>query len=131
MLRKLRADSQKPNPELSGHNGKTILLVDDSRELLYLNERILRPQGYTILSAGTLREAGRVLEEVTPDVIVLDIDLPDGSGLAFCRERCSRADIPVVFLTAHSDAQTAKEGWRQEALHFSQSPMMWKSYSAL
>lgn len=85
MLRKLRADSQKPNPELSGHNGKTILLVDDSRELLYLNERILRPQGYTILSAGTLREAGRVLEEVTPDVIVLDIDLPDGSGLAFCR----------------------------------------------
>lgn len=48
--------------------------MDDSRELLYLNERILRPQGYTILSAGTLREAGRVLEEVTPDVIVLDID---------------------------------------------------------
>ena len=122
MLRKLRADRQKPNPELSGHNGKTILLVDDSRELLYLNERILRPQGYTILSAGTLREAGRVLEEVTPDVIVLDIDLPDGSGLAFCRERCSRADIPVVFLTAHSDAQTAKEGMEAGGFAFLTKP---------
>lgn len=122
MLRRLRADRQKPNPELSGHNGKIILLVDDSRELLYLNERILRPQGYTILSAGTLREAGKVLEEVTPDVIVLDIDLPDGSGLAFCRERCSRADIPVVFLTAHSDAQTAKEGMEAGGFAFLTKP---------
>ena len=40
----------------------------------------------------------------------MDIDLSDGNGLCFCRELRSRADIPVVFLTAHSDARTVREG---------------------
>lgn len=85
--------------------GKTILLVDDSLELLKCNERVLRPQGYRIFSAGTLQKARSLLEEAKPDAIVLDIDLPDGNGLDFCREL--HGAIPVVFLTARSDEQAA------------------------
>lgn len=88
--------------------GKTVLLVDDSPELLRLNERVLRPQGYHILSAGTLREAQEKLCETKPEAIVLDIDLPDGNGIEFCK--ALRGEIPVVFLTARSDEQTAREG---------------------
>lgn len=50
-------------------------------------------QGYTILSAGTLREAGKVLKEVAPDVIVLDIELPDGSGFAFLTKPCDVEEL--------------------------------------
>lgn len=103
--------SHKKRPKTDAlHTGKTVLLVDDSPQLLRLNERVLRPEGYSILSAGTLWEARTILHKTTPDAIVLDIDLPDGNGLDFCRELRARNEIPVVFLTAHSDAQTVQEG---------------------
>lgn len=90
--------------------GKTVLLVDDSQELLKCNERVLRPEGYTIYSAGTLYETREILSKVKPDVIVMDIDLPDGNGLDFCRKLCERTGIPVVFLTAHSEVQMKAGG---------------------
>lgn len=110
-LRDARDARQKPKPTVPPrHAGKTILLVDDSRELLKCNERVLRPDGYAIRSAGTIHEARKQLEQERPDAIVMDIDLPDGSGLDFCRKLRKDTDIPVVFLTARSDAQTAREG---------------------
>lgn len=99
---------QRPRAE-ARHTGKTILLVDDSPELLRINERVLRPEGYSLLSAGTLQEARTILDKTKPDAIVMDIDLPDGSGLDFCRTLRTKAAIPVVFLTARSDARTVRE----------------------
>lgn len=110
-LRDARETRQNLRPVVPPrHAGKTVLLVDDSPELLKCNERVLRPEGYTIRSVGTLHEAGKLLAQERPDVIVMDIDLPDGSGLDFCRKLRKDMDIPVVFLTARSDAQTAQEG---------------------
>lgn len=109
-LRETRAAPPKRKTASPLFEGKVVLLIDDSPELLRLNERVLRPNGYTILNAGTLIEAEILLKSERPDAIVLDIDLPDGSGLDFCRKLQSRADIPVIFLTAHSDARTAREG---------------------
>lgn len=110
-LRKARETLKRPQtPAIPRYVGKTILLVDDSPELLKCNERILRPDGYTIRTAKTIHEAWLVLEQAEPDTIIMDIDLPDGSGLDFCRGLRSYADIPVVFLTARSDTQTAQEG---------------------
>ncbi len=108
-LREARCAGQKPKDAAPPRNrGKTVLLVDDSPELLRLNKRVLRPEGYAILSAGSLRQARMLLAETRPDAIVLDIDLPDGSGIDFCREL--KGEIPVVFLTARSDEQAAREG---------------------
>lgn len=110
-LREAQAALQKPKTAaVPRYTGKTVLLVDDSRELLKCNERILRPEGYTILSAAALYEAEEVLGHTRPDAIVMDIDLPDGNGIDFCRKLCEHDDIPVIFLTARSDAQTAREG---------------------
>lgn len=113
-LQKLReARTAFPRPEPSAplrYAGKTVLLVDDSQELLRLNERVLRSEGYTIQSARSLREAGKLLEIAQPDAIIMDIDLPDGNGIDFCRKLRRYSDTPVIFLTAHSDAQTAREG---------------------
>lgn len=112
-LSKLRAARAAVSPLKSVPprlTGKTVLLVDDSPELLHLNERVLRPEGYAVLSAGTLHEAEGLLAKTFPDAIVLDIDLPDGDGIDFCRELHKTAAIPVVFLTARSDEQTARDG---------------------
>lgn len=108
-LREARETMKRPNPAaIPRHMGKTVLLVDDSPELLKCNARVLRPQGYRLLCAGTLQKAKELLTDTKPDAIVLDVDLPDGSGLEFCRKL--RGEIPVVFLTARSDEQAAREG---------------------
>ncbi len=102
--------------------GKTILLVDDSPQLLRLNERVLKPQGYDILSARTLREAEGLLIKTIPDAIVLDMDLPDGNGIDFCQKLRSKTEVPVIFLTARSDAQTAQAGLKAGGCAFLTKP---------
>lgn len=111
-LRETRTSRPQSRAGTPRHTGKTVLLVDDSRELLHINKRVLRPEGYDILCAGTLKEAGERIMENTPDAIVMDIDLPDGNGLAFCRDLQKQANIPVVFLTARSDVRSMG-GWEQ------------------
>lgn len=110
-LAKLRL-AQMPRPQPSRparFTGKKLLIVDDSPELLRLNEKVLRPEGYAIRSAACLKQARALLVQERPDAIIMDIDLPDGDGLAFCRELREHADIPVVFLTANADTETARE----------------------
>ena len=63
-----------------------ILLVEDNEQILRGNERMLKRRGYTVAAALTLAEARMSLEEQIPAAIVLDIMLPDGSGLDFLRE---------------------------------------------
>lgn len=122
-LRETAAVRRRPeNASQPRYAGKTVLLVDDSRELLRCNERILRPEGYTIRTAATLQEAGRILGESIPDAIVMDIDLPDGSGLDFCRELCRHKRIPVIFLTAHSDVETVQDGIKAGGCAFLTKP---------
>lgn len=103
-----------------GDAEKTVLLVDDSPELLRLNKRILRTQGYRILSAGTLRAAKELLASATPSVIVMDIDLPDGDGIEFCKEL--QRKIPVVFLTARSDEQAVRKSLQAGGFAFLTKP---------
>lgn len=120
-LQQERCAAQRTKVEaMSVFTGKSVLLIDDSPELLKLNQRVLRPQGYHILTAETLQKARALLAEAEPDAIVLDIDLPDGSGIDFCRELEGR--IPVVFLTARCDEQAAREGLQAGGMAFLTKP---------
>lgn len=121
-LQKLRVVSPKLKINKQKYSDKTILLVDDSPELLKCNARVLRPEGYTILTAKSLKEANDHLEKSIPDAIVLDIDLTDGDGLTFCRYLHSKIDVPVIFLTAHTDAQTVSEGYDAGCFAFLTKP---------
>ena len=77
-----------------------VLLVEDDKAILRTNRRILEQEGFTVLCAETLAEARRHLETHKPDVYVLDIMLPDGSGLDFCAEIRDGTTAPMLFLTA-------------------------------
>ena len=81
--------------------GKKILLVEDNEEIMYGNIRMFELEGYTALAAPTLSDARASISEHRPDVIVLDIMLPDGSGLKFMQElrESENSAIPVLLLT--------------------------------
>lgn len=78
-----------------------ILIVDDNRDLLTLLREELDGAGYRQLwTAGSVQAARQILEEVSPELIVLDINLPDGDGFSLFREIRKTAEVPVLFLSA-------------------------------
>jgi DNA-binding response OmpR family regulator len=79
-----------------------ILLVEDNEKILRGNERMLKLEGYDVMCALQLSQAKTCMAERTPDIIVLDIMLPDGSGLDFLRQLRQSSDIPVLLLTGLS-----------------------------
>jgi DNA-binding response OmpR family regulator len=76
-----------------------ILLVEDNERILYGNKRMLMRRGYKVETALTLKEAKSILENIPPDIIVLDIMLPDGNGLDFLQEQRRTSNVPVLLLT--------------------------------
>ncbi len=78
---------------------KLILLVEDNAQILRGNERMLKRRGFDTVTAMTLRETKDCMSTVSPDVIVLDIMLPDGNGLDFMRELREKSNIPILLLT--------------------------------
>ena len=82
-------------------NGKRLLLVEDNEKIMSGNMRKFKREGYDIGAALTLRDARVSISERKPDAIVLDIMLPDGSGLDFMREmrKSENAGIPILLLT--------------------------------
>lgn len=87
-----------------------VLLVEDDPNILRTNRRILEREGFVVASAATLQEARTQLSQYKPDVLVLDIRLPDGSGLAFCEEIRPTTSAPVLFLTALDEKSEIIEG---------------------
>ena len=82
-------------------HSKRLLLVDDEQELLKMVSDILKDAGFeTVLTAMSVRDAVLTAKEETPDLIVLDVMLPDGDGFTLFRTLHSMADIPALFLSA-------------------------------
>lgn len=80
-----------------------VLIVDDSPLNRKVLAHILTEQGYQIREAGDGKDAFRLMEEVPPDLVLLDINLPDINGIDVCRrmkDDPSTSDIPVIFISA-------------------------------
>jgi DNA-binding response OmpR family regulator len=92
---------------------RTILLVEDNREIQEVNkDMLIRRGGYDIRLANNLAEAQEQVIEAKPDIIVLDIMLPDGSGLDFLEKLRQDADIPVLLLSALVEPSDVVKGLR-------------------
>ena len=78
-----------------------ILVVDDDPEIRKLLARYIESQGFRVLLAATCAELRETLATHKVDLIVLDVMLPDGSGLDMCRSlRGERSTVPIILLTA-------------------------------
>jgi len=82
-----------------------ILIVEDDADMAQLNSRLLKRQGYETIVANTAAEARVLFNENLPDLVVLDITLPDGDGRTLCKTFRKTADVPVLFLTGKSETQ--------------------------
>jgi len=80
-----------------------VLIVDDNEEVRDLLARTLRRDGHETFTAATAKDAAAKLEAGLVDVVVLDVALPDGSGIDVCRDlRRAGISTPVLLLTAHA-----------------------------
>jgi two-component system, OmpR family, KDP operon response regulator KdpE len=77
-----------------------ILIVDDEPNILATVAPLLRSNGYTVLSAMTGRAALEVVDRDTPDLIVLDLGLPDLDGVDVCRQVRHTSSAPIIVLSA-------------------------------
>lgn len=78
-----------------------ILIVEDDRALNQGLVLSLKNDSYTTLPVFSIKEAREQLEDNIFDLIVLDVNLPDGNGLELCQEIRRRSAVPIIFLTAN------------------------------
>jgi two-component system, OmpR family, response regulator MprA len=88
---------------MTNRRAATVLVVDDDRLLVPLLERGLRYEGFEVQCAADAAEAIRAASTRSPDLVLLDIGLPDRDGFAVLRELRLHHDVPVVMLTARDE----------------------------
>ncbi|MBU9742204.1 response regulator transcription factor [Lachnospiraceae bacterium ASD3451] len=84
---------------------KKVMLVDDEPDLLKMVSAILADDGFeNIVAAATVKAAVNVCKEEKPDLLILDVMLPDGDGFSLMRQIRQFTNVPVIFLTAKDEA---------------------------
>jgi len=109
---------------------KTIALIDDDEDLLYMVQNFLRKEGFRALAYPSGVEFTKALEiqSIDPDLIVIDVEMPFKSGIDViydCTTRLQLKTTPVIFLTGKSDALTISNAFENNAtfLHYLLKPV--------
>ena len=102
----------------------TLLVVDDEPTVLHIFGRVFRSEDLVLRTASSGAEALQVLSEGAVDAVVLDIVLPDASGLdVFQQIRAKDSRLPVVFMTAGGTSDTAIEAMKLGAFEYLLKPL--------
>ncbi|HVT61788.1 MAG TPA: response regulator [Thermoanaerobaculia bacterium] len=103
-----------------------VLVVDDEPSLLRLTEYSLRAEGYTVTTAETAAEGLRKVHTERPDLLVLDVMLPDMSGVEVCQQirgNPETADLPIIMLSARALTTDKVKGLRSGADEYVTKPV--------
>src|SRR6266849_9068201 len=102
----------------------TLLVIDDEQSVCYSFRRVFEGNGVTVLTAQTAAEGLKQVREQTPDVVVLDLQLPDRTGLeVFHDVHALDPKRPVIFITAHGTTETAIEEMKGGAFDYLVKPV--------
>lgn len=88
-----------------------ILIVEDDRALNAGLKYDFEKEGYQVSAAFTVSEAWTLIKKDKPDLVILDVNLPDQNGFSFCRQIKEEREIPVIFLTARDLEEDAVKGY--------------------
>ena len=88
-----------------------LLIIDDEKGILWLLRDYFEIQGYQVLTAGAGEEAVKLALSQGPDLILLDISLPDIDGLEVCKRIREKVNCPILFLTAKVEEQDRINGF--------------------
>ena len=105
--------------------GMTVLMVDDQRDNLTLLLSTLQPQGYNIQPALSGADALKIAARIKPDLILLDVMMPEMDGFETCRrfkEDPALRDIPIIFLTARTEPNAVVDGFQAGAIDYVTKP---------
>src|ERR1700761_3226817 len=101
----------------------TILLIEDTSSLVQVYLQYLRNEPVEVVAVDTLAAAREFIESQAPEAVLLDISLPDGSGMELLREiRAKSQDIAIVVITAHGSITLAVDAMRGGADDFLVKP---------
>lgn len=100
-----------------------VLIVEDTESLAYLYDSYLIPTGMKTTVALTGQEALHAIKNDTPDVIVLDVMLPDMNGLDLFQHLPANSDIQVIVLTGHANKEMAIRAVKLGAADFIEKPI--------
>src|SRR5919206_5355935 len=102
-----------------------ILVVDDEVGIRELLSEILADEGHQVALAESAADARRLRERARPDLVLLDIWMPDTDGITLLKEWAASGQLtmPVVMMSGHATIETAVEATRIGALDFLEKPI--------
>ena len=104
------------------------LIVDDDESQRLLETAALEKVGFTVAQADNGKAALALLDGVKPDLILMDVDMPEMDGFEACREIRSRPafrDTPIVMVTGHEDTKSIDQAYDNGATDFISKPINW------
>src|SRR5205085_9228091 len=102
----------------------TLLVIDDEESVRYSFRRVFESDAVQVLTAATAAEGLEQVRQRAPDVVVLDLQLPDRSGLDVFRQiQADDPKRPVLFITAHGTTETAIEAMKRGAFDYLTKPL--------
>lgn len=101
---------------------KRILIVEDDMTMNKMLSDLLKAEGYKVTSSCTATEALHCFESSDYDLVILDINLPDGSGYDICKRMKADAHTAVIFLTANDLEQDMIKGYETGASDYITKP---------
>lgn len=107
----------------AGRTMKTILVVDDEEQIRNSLRGVLSDEGFAVLEAGDGRRALEVLGERTPDLVILDVWLPEIDGIALLEQiKSKHPSLPVIIICGHANIEAAVRATRLGAADFIEKP---------
>ena len=106
-------------------NKKKILIIDDSNTALVLMEYALKEAGYISLAASNVKEAKKLIEKHSPDLILLDLSMPEISGYDFLKRKIElHVDhIPIIIVSAYDSVESIELTRNLGAVDFIAKPI--------
>jgi two-component system response regulator MprA len=98
------------DPTQSPPEAPTVLIVDDEPGIVDFVQLGLGHEGFTVLTAGDAATGLEVIRQGRPDLVILDVGLPDGDGFDLLRRIRSESDVPVIMLTARGELDDRVRG---------------------
>lgn len=107
-----------------------LLIVDDESDIRELVSDIAQEQGFSVAQAGNIKQARIQVERQKPNVVLMDMQLPDGNGIEFW-ERMALSNARVVFITGHSSVDSAIQALRCGAVDYLRKPLRLERLKAI
>ena len=112
--------------ELIDTSQVTILVVDDNPVNIKIEQSILGQQGYRTVSANSGVESIKAISEFDPDLVLLDIHMPEMNGIEVCkalRQGEHIVDIPIIFVTANTEDDILREAFESGGTDYIRKPI--------